>query len=102
MKEKTITLAAGISIMGLILLISLFLVSLTSCSTQRVYQHKSDYRLRSDVTITDETEKIIYIADGEVGTMIYEMWIEGHYGSDYTPVLLEAKTFHNLMKKTNR
>jgi len=67
---------------------------LTSCKSA-----KACYVQRSNITITNDQEGLIYIRNNDVGQMIYSHWVRGTYGSDYKPVLVTDSTFNVLIRK---
>lgn len=73
----------------------IFLIAIltTSCSAS-----KDVYIMRSNVVVTSENQKIIYIKDDSVGSLIYKHWQSGCYGNDYIPVLVTDHTFMKLSK----
>ena len=60
---------------------------------------KACYVQRSNITITNDQEGLIYIRNNDVGQMIYSHWVRGTYGSDYKPVLVTDSTFNVLIRK---
>lgn len=66
----------------------------TSCTST-----KACYVQRSNITVTNEQEGLIYIRNNDVGQMIYSHWSRGTYGSDYKPVLVTDSTFNILIRK---
>ena len=57
---------------------------------------------RSDISITTQDEKIIYLKDTETGRSIYEVWMSGAYGKETQVYLINESEFEKMIKKVNK
>jgi hypothetical protein len=57
---------------------------------------------RSDISITTQDEKILYLKDTGTGRSIYEVWMNGTYGKETQVYLINESEFEKMIKKVNK
>jgi hypothetical protein len=57
---------------------------------------------RSDISITTQDEKILYLKDTGTGRSIYEVWRSGTYGKETQVYLINESEFEKMIKKVNK
>ena len=75
------------------LIVAIGVILLASCSSSK------DLIQRSDISITTQDEKILYIKNTVTGRTIYETWQSGAYGNATQVYLVNESEFEKMTKK---
>lgn len=73
-----------------VILSSLVLMGLVSCTSQRLVQ-------RSSVCLTSPDEKYVYFKDTDMGRQIFDAWQRGYYGNPDNVHLIDSLSFHRMV-----
>jgi len=74
-------------------LIAVTAAIVTSCGSSK------DLIRRSDISITTQDEKVLYLKDTGTGRSIYEVWMSGTYGKGTQVYLINESEFEKMIKK---